>query len=98
VAFACGTSVICLRLGAMKEIVEDGRTGLHFDAGEANDLATKVEWAWTHPDRMKAIGREARREYEAKYTAERNYGILADLYQRTLCPSALFQPKAGPKP
>src|SRR5262249_37196696 len=31
-SFACGTPVICSRLGAMQEIVADGRTGLHFTA------------------------------------------------------------------
>ena len=29
-AFACGTPVICSRLGAMQEIVTDQGTGLHF--------------------------------------------------------------------
>ena len=93
-AFACSTPVICSRLGAMQEIVEDGRTGLHFTAGDGDDLAAKVEWAWTHPDQMKAMGREARLQYEMKYTAERNYEILADLYRRILGSSALFPRKA----
>jgi FkbM family methyltransferase len=97
-AFACGTPVICSRLGAMREIVEDGRTGLHFTPGDAGDLAAKVEWAWTHLDEMNAMGREARLEYEAKYTAERNYEVLADVYQRLLRSSSRFEPKVGPKP
>ncbi len=75
-AFACGTPVICSRLGAMQELVSDGRTGLHFSSGDPNDLAAKVEQAWSHPNEMIAMGREARAEYEAKYTAERNYQIL----------------------
>ncbi len=94
-AFACGIPVICSQLGAMQEIVEDGRTGLHFRAGNADDLAAKVEWAWAHPDQMKAMGREARLEYETKYTAERNYSILMDLYERVLRPSALPRLNAG---
>ena len=83
-AFACGIPVICSRLGAMQEIVEDGRTGLHFTAGDADDLAAKVEWAWTHPDQTKAMGREARLEYETKYTADRNYEMLVDIYRRAM--------------
>ena len=80
-AFACGVPVICSRLGAMGEIVADGRTGLHFTAGDAEDLAQKVEWAWAHPEEMAAMGRAARAEYEAKYTAERNYEMLMKIYQ-----------------
>lgn len=83
-AYACGTPVIASRLGAMQEIVLDGRTGLHFTSGDADDLARKVEWAWAHPDEMREMGQTARAEYEAKYTAERNYKLLVDIYQRAV--------------
>ena len=83
-AFACGVPVICSRLGAMEEIVADGRTGLHFTPGNADDLVQKVEWAWTHPEEMAAMGRGARAEYEAKYTAERNYEMLMEIYRKVL--------------
>jgi glycosyltransferase involved in cell wall biosynthesis len=82
-AFACGVPVICSRLGAMQEIVADGRTGLHFTPGDAGDLAAKVGWAWAHPQEMAAMGRAARAEYEAKYTAERNYETLMGIYDDT---------------
>jgi glycosyltransferase involved in cell wall biosynthesis len=80
-AFAFGVPVIASRTGAMVEIVEDGRTGLHFTAGDQDDLAAKVEWAWTHPDEMETMGRQARVEYEAHYTADRNYEMLMDIYR-----------------
>jgi len=83
-AFACGVPVICSRVGAMQEIVDDGRTGLHFTSGDAEDLAEKVDWAWDNPERIRAMAKEARREYETKYTAEKNYPILMDIYQRAL--------------
>src|SRR5207249_6462353 len=80
-AFACGVPVIASRLGAMAEIVDDKRTGLHFTPGDAADLAAKAEWAWTHPEEMREMGAEARREYERKYTAERNYERLMQIYE-----------------
>ena len=83
-SFACGLPVICSRLGAMPEIVEDGRTGLHFTPGDAEDLAKKVSWAWKNPDQMQMMGRKARLEYEAKYTAERNYQMLIEIYNRAM--------------
>jgi glycosyltransferase involved in cell wall biosynthesis len=83
-AFACGVPVISSRLGAMEEIVDNLRTGLHFTPGDPDDLATKVQWAWTSPKEMEAMGREARREYEAKYTAERNYPMLMEIYERAI--------------
>ena len=83
-AFACGVPVICSRLGAMQEIVDDGRTGLHFTSGDAEDLADKTQWAWDNPARTRSMGREARREYENKYTAEKNYPLLSWIFMRRL--------------
>jgi len=83
-SFSCGTPVIASRLGAMAEIVEDGKTGLLFTPGDAEDLAEKVEWAWNHPAEMAEMGKAARREYEEKYTAERNYQMLMEIYQKAI--------------
>jgi glycosyltransferase involved in cell wall biosynthesis len=83
-AFACRTPVIASQMGAMQEIVSDGRTGLFFAPGDANDLARKVEWAWTHPEEMGVMGNEARHEYEAKYSAEKNYPMLREIYDHAI--------------
>jgi glycosyltransferase involved in cell wall biosynthesis len=87
-AFACGVPVVASRIGSMIELVEEGRTGLHFTPGDAADLGAKVEWAWTHPKEMQEMGRAARREYEAKYTADRNYEALMGIYKGTLAKGA----------
>ena len=68
-AFACGVPVIASRIGTMAEVVADGRTGLHFTAGDAADLARKVEWALSHSEETAEMGRAARAEFEARYTA-----------------------------
>jgi len=81
-SFACGTPVICSRMGVMQELVADRRTGFHYTPSDAADLAQKVEWAWAHPDELLAMGKQARTEFEAKYTAEQNYSILMNIYQR----------------
>ena len=99
-AFACGTPVICSRLGAMAELVEDGLMGLHFTPGDAAELAEKVAWAWDHPIEMREMGKAARREFEAKYTAEGNYPILMDIYEsararRQRSPASLTAALAG---
>lgn len=83
-AFSCGVPVLASRIGVMQEIVADGRIGIHFTPGDAGDLAEKVEWAWAQPAEMAAMGRAARTEYEAKYTAERNYTMLMEIYERAI--------------
>ncbi|PKO51997.1 MAG: transferase [Betaproteobacteria bacterium HGW-Betaproteobacteria-20] len=86
-AFACGLPVIASRIGALAEIVEDGRTGLLFEAGNAADLADKLAWAEAHPEEMVKMGMAAHAEYEAKYTPERNYAILMRIYEEAIAAS-----------
>ena len=83
-AFACGIPVICSRLGGLREIVEDGCTGLHFNPGDAEDLAAKLDLLWTQPSQLIAMGRAAREEYKRSYTAERNYELMMQIYRRTM--------------
>jgi glycosyltransferase involved in cell wall biosynthesis len=83
-AFACGLPVITSKLGSMQEIVEDGKTGLHFEPGNITDLASKVAWAWNHRTEMETMGENARKEYEAKYTPQRNYGMLMEIYNKAI--------------
>ena len=80
-AFSAGLPVIASRLGALPGIVQDGVTGLLFDPGNAEDLANKIAWANAHPAEMARMGRAARAEYEARYTPERNYDMLMDIYE-----------------
>jgi len=83
-AFACGVPVLASRLGSMAEIVKDEKTGLHFNVGDDADLAAKVECAWMNPEQMQKMGREARAEYEAKYTAGRGLENLMSVYRQAL--------------
>jgi glycosyltransferase involved in cell wall biosynthesis len=83
-AYACGVPVIASALGAIEDIVCDGETGLLVRAGDAADLAEKIAWAWAHPQEMKSMGRAARLEYEARYTAARNHSMLMNIYEATI--------------
>jgi len=80
-AFAKGTPVIASRLGAMAELVDAGRTGLLFEPGSAADLAACVDRLLADPEQCERLRLEARREYEARYTAAANYRQLMAVYQ-----------------
>lgn len=79
-AFAKGTPVIAAKIGAIEELIDHGRTGLHFCPGDSSDLAETVRWVLTHPQELHQMRREARSEFEAKYTAKENYHQLLDIY------------------
>jgi glycosyltransferase involved in cell wall biosynthesis len=80
-AFACGLPVVGPKIGPTAETIVHRRSGLHFEAGNADDLGNQCLWAWSHPEPMRAIGRNARTEYESKYAAEPNYDALMQIYE-----------------
>jgi glycosyltransferase involved in cell wall biosynthesis len=97
-AFASGVPVIASGMGAMREIIDNGRTGLHFRPSDPEDLAAKIDWASRHPAEMACMRREARAEYLAKYTPEQNYQLLLELYRRAIaarCPGPEVKAFAG---
>jgi glycosyltransferase involved in cell wall biosynthesis len=83
-AFAHGVPVIASRIGVMTEIVEDGVTGLHFNPGDAKDLAAKARLLWERPDEARRLGAQARARYEARYTPDRNYDMLMSIYKKVV--------------
>jgi len=84
-AFASGLPVIASDIGPVgSELVADGKTGLLFPAGDSASLASRVDSAWSHPQDMRLMGEAALAEYRAKYTPDRNYHLLAAIYDRVL--------------
>ncbi len=83
-AFQCGTPVIASRIGSLKYLVKHGETGLLFEPGNPKDLAEKVLWLWNHPEERERMARNARKEYEEKYTPEKNYKMLMEIYEKAI--------------
>lgn len=79
-AFSVGLPVLASKLGSMASLIEHGRTGLHYLPGDAEDLAASVRWAVANREEIDRMRREARAEYLLKYTPDRNYQLLMDIY------------------
>jgi glycosyltransferase involved in cell wall biosynthesis len=79
-AFATGLPVIASNIGVMTEQVRHRHNGLHFTPGDPEDLSRQVRWAFEHPEEIRSMRAAARREFEDKYTAERNYKMLLEIY------------------
>ncbi len=94
-AFACGVPVVASKLGAMEEIVADNVTGLHFQAGDIDDLRQKAQWAWANSAQMEEMGHHARHEFEHKYTAARNISMLEDSYEFAITRAAQSREPLG---
>lgn len=83
-AFALKTPVIASDLGAMKSMIRDGETGMLFEAGNADALAQKMAWANEHPQEMRQMAENAYQEYQARYTPEKNYDLLRNIYREVI--------------
>jgi glycosyltransferase involved in cell wall biosynthesis len=83
-AYAKGTPVISSRIGSLIDAVIPGKTGLHFNPGDPQDLVRQVEWAVEHPQSMRAMRREARKHFETTYTASANYPELLKIYEKAI--------------
>lgn len=79
-AFSKGTPVIAANIGAIAELVNHGKTGLLFQAGDSLDLTKKVEYFLTNPTQVIQMRHTVRKEFEHKYTATQNYHLLMDIY------------------
>lgn len=83
-AFAHGLPVLASRLGSMADIIKDGETGLLFEPGNPDDLATKVRWLVDHKQECQRLSNNARQAYLANYTAESNLHQLVEIYQQAI--------------
>jgi glycosyltransferase involved in cell wall biosynthesis len=79
-AYALGVPVIAARLGALAEVVEDGVTGLLFEAGSADDLARVLDRLAASPELAATLGRNARRAFEARFSPEQATRRMLAIY------------------
>lgn len=87
-AFAKGTPAIVSKFGSMAELVEDGRNGLHFEPGDARDLAGKVRQLISDPAKLVQMRQAARKAFEQRFTADSNYHALMAIYERVTANTA----------
>jgi glycosyltransferase involved in cell wall biosynthesis len=83
-------------MGAVKELLTDRVHGLFFEAGNAADLAEKIEWASAHPQEMAAMRHSARERYLAEFTPARNYQRMMEILETAIAHKRLVLRNASP--
>ncbi len=83
-AYAYGVPVIASRLGGMPEIVLENKTGLLFEPGDAYDLINKIHWLLEHEEDYRKFEQSAREEFEQKYSAQKSYQGLMNVYKQII--------------
>jgi glycosyltransferase involved in cell wall biosynthesis len=82
--YACGRPVIASDIGALGDLVDHERTGLKFPAADEIALGDSLRRILTDPDLADRLGSNARAEYLARFTPERNFEMLTGIYERVL--------------
>jgi len=83
-AFATGRTAVATDVGGMKEVIEDGVTGLLVPPVDPRALAQKICWLLEHPKDRSKMEQNARARVEQKFTWDRNADSYAALFSRLL--------------
>lgn len=83
-SFSRGTPIIASAIGSMPEMIVNGRSGWLVAPGDVQSLAAAMRTVFSIREEMKEIRAAARLEFEHKYTPERNYFLLAEIFGRVI--------------
>jgi len=83
-AFATGLPVVGSDMGNTKILIRDRELGLLFRPNDPKDLSTKIDWLMENPAEIRQMRTNVRKEYELKYTSEKNYRVLLEIYNRLM--------------
>ncbi|MGM0663368.1 MAG: TIGR04063 family PEP-CTERM/XrtA system glycosyltransferase [Thermodesulfobacteriota bacterium] len=84
-AMAMEKTVLVSDVGGLRELVDEGRNGFVFKAGDVNDLANKLIHLAAHPGHCQEVGQQARKDM----IAQRDWSVIttkyASLYSHLIC-------------
>lgn len=83
-AFALGKPVVGASIGGIPELVDHGKTGLLFQAGNAVELARRIHQLLDNPTKILKYGRNARKRAEKYFNMEYHFNEMMMLYNRMI--------------
>jgi len=82
--YAMGRPVIGSRLGGIPELIDEGRTGLLCEPGNAADLGEKMRFLLERPELCREWGQNGNRKLREEFSRESHYGRLMAIYSSVL--------------
>jgi glycosyltransferase involved in cell wall biosynthesis len=83
-AMACGCAVVASRVGGNPELVSDGNTGLLFPAGDASELADRLEQLIADQDLRTRVGAAASAQVREHFSLEESARKMEEIYEELL--------------
>jgi len=81
-SFACGVPVVVSNIGGLFELIENEKTGLLFEMGNAIDLRNKIEKLISNRKLLEQMRYNARKCAEEKYSEEIVYKKIIEVYKK----------------
>ncbi len=93
-AYSKGTPVVAAATPPMQAMIQQGRTGLLYTAGDAQALSVAVNSLVGAPETLAAMRRNARERYLEAYTEKQNYEQLMAIFRSVMSsPADRAQPE-----
>jgi glycosyltransferase involved in cell wall biosynthesis len=83
-AMACGTPVVSTPVGAIAELLDDGRAGVLVPYGDPRSLGEALRSLLSQPERREQLAAHGRVRCEQRYDARRQFAALIGLMQGLL--------------
>ncbi len=82
--FAESKPILASRIGGLPYVIEEGKSGLLFEPGNASDLAAKARSLRNNPAEAARMGEQGRRLAETKYGPQESYENLMEIFAKVL--------------
>ena len=80
-AMAYGKPVVGSRMGGTTELVEDGKTGLLFEAGNVDELTSVLDRLMASAELRRQMGNAGRQRVETLFSLDKHNAGLMEIYQ-----------------
>jgi len=80
-SFALGVPVAASNIGSLPYLIAENRNGKLFNPGDAGDILSCVTRMLGNDSGLRVLGEGARRDFDERYTADKNYAALMAIYE-----------------
>jgi len=82
-AWRCSKPVIGAKVGAIPEIIQEGKDGLLVEFGDVEELASKIFYLLEHPDLCKEMGEIGRKKVIERFNWEKNLEVIEQVFEKS---------------
>jgi glycosyltransferase involved in cell wall biosynthesis len=80
-AWRCAKPVIGAKVGAIPEVIEEGKDGLLVEFGDVDQLCSTILYLLNHPDLSREMGERGRKKVVEKLNWERTLPLIEKVYE-----------------